>query len=106
MIRHTRLTFAFLALAWAVVAAWQVMEHSRVEKSGRDALVRRSHDISGTVSKLVRAQRFFGTVSQERMEDALGSLVSTDGIESIALLNRDSEIVVSVGTPIDFNIKG
>ncbi len=106
MIRHTRLIFALLALAWAVVAAWQVMEHSRVEKSGRDALVRRSHDISGTVSKLVRAQRFFGTVSQERMEDALGSLVSTNDIESIALLNRDGEIVVSVGTPIDFNIRG
>ena len=106
MIRHTRLVFAVLAFAWTIVAAWQFMEHSRVEKSGRDALVRRSHDISGTVSKLVRAQRFFGTVSQERMEDALGSLVSTNDIESIALLNRDGEIVVSVGTPIDFNIKG
>ena len=57
MIRHTRLIFVLLGLAWAIVAAWQVMEHSRVEKSARDALVRRSHDISGTVSKLARAQR-------------------------------------------------
>ena len=106
MIRHTRLAFILLAAVWVVVAGWQVMEHERVEKSARDALVRRSHDISGTVSKLVRAQRFFGTVSQERMEDALGALVSAGDIESIALLNREGEIVVSVGPPIDFNIKG
>lgn len=106
MIRHTRLIFVLLGLAWAFVAAWQVMEHSRVEKSARDALVRRSHDISGTVSKIVRAQRFFGAVSQERMEDALGALISAGDIESIALLNRDGEIVVSVGPPIDFDTKG
>lgn len=106
MIRHTRFSFALLAIAWAIVAVWQFMEHSRVEKSARDALVRRSHDISGTVSKLVRAQRFFGVVSQDRMEDALSALVSTNDIESIALLNREGEIVVSVGAPIDFNTKG
>ena len=106
MIRHTRLAFVVLAVIWAVVVGWQMAEHSRVEKSGRDALINRTRDITGTLGTFIQSQRRFGVVSQDRMETALQALVTSGELQSIALLNKEGEIVASAGATIDFDTKG
>lgn len=106
MIRHPRLAFILLATVWALVAAWQAMEHERVEKAAREALIRRSRDITGTMGKFIESQRRFGVVSQERMEVALRSVITFGGLQSLALLNRTGEIVASAGAPVDLEAKG
>ncbi len=106
MIRHPRLAFLLLAAVWALVAVWQTMEHDRVEKAAREALIRRSRDITGTMGKFIESQRRFGVVSQERMEVALRSVITFGGLQSLALLNRTGEIVASAGAPVDLEAKG
>ncbi len=106
MIRHTRLALVALAVVWAVVAGWQVAEHSRVEKAGRDALINRTRDITGTLGTFIQSQRRFGVVSQDRMETALQALVTSGELQSIALLNAVGEIVASAGAQIDLHTKG
>ncbi|MEN9574670.1 MAG: hypothetical protein RL514_2525 [Verrucomicrobiota bacterium] len=106
MIRHTRLVIGLLVAVWALVAAWQAMEHGRVEADARDALIRRSRDITGTLAKFIESQRRFGVVSQERMEVALEALVTSGELQSLALLNRLGEVVASAGAPVDLDAKG
>lgn len=106
MIRHTRLVIGLLVAVWTLVAVWQAMEHSRVEADARDALIRRSRDITGTLAKFIESQRRFGVVSQERMEVALEALVTSGELQSLALLNRLGEVVASAGAPVDLDAKG
>lgn len=106
MIRHTRFVVGLLISVWTLVAIWQVMEHNRVESGARDALIRRSRDITGTLAKFVESQRRFGVVSQERMEVALEALVTSGELQSLALLNRLGEVVASAGAPVDFDATG
>lgn len=106
MIRHTRLAFGLLLAAWVAMAVWQVIEHHRVETAARDALIRRSRDITGTLGKFIESQRRFGVVFQERMEVALQSVITFGGLQSLALLNRTGEIVASAGVPVDLEARG
>ncbi|MEQ2009347.1 MAG: hypothetical protein ABMA26_21405, partial [Limisphaerales bacterium] len=106
MIRHPRLAFILLLAAWSAMAVWQVIEHSRVETAAREALIRRSRDITGTLGKFIESQRRFGVVSQERMEVALQSVITFGGLQSLALLNRAGETVASAGVPVDLEAKG
>ena len=106
MIRRPSLAFVLLLVAWAAFAAWQVAEHGRVETVAREALLRRSRDITGTLGKFIESQRRFGVVSQERMEIALQSVVTFSGLQSLALLNRTGEVVASAGGPVDLEAKG
>lgn len=106
MIRHTRLAFGLLLAAWAAMAVWQVVEHNRVETAAREALIRRSRDITGTLGKFIESQRRFGVVSQERMEVALQSVITFGGLQSLALLNKAGEVVASAGVPVDLEARG
>jgi signal transduction histidine kinase len=106
MIRHPRTAFLLLLAAWAALAVWQVVEHSRVETVAREALLRRSRDITGTMGKFIESQRRFGVVSQERMEVALQSVITFGGLQSLALLNKAGEIVASAGVPADLEARG
>ncbi|TXT44717.1 MAG: histidine kinase [Limisphaerales bacterium] len=106
MIRHPRPAFVLLLAAWITFAVWQVVEHSRVETAAREALLRRSRDITGTLGKFIESQRRFGVVSQERMEVALQSVITFGGLQSLALLNRAGEIVASAGKPADLEARG
>lgn len=105
MPRNTRLAFVALAVIWTVIAAWQIAEHSHVEKAGRDTLINRTRDITGTLGTFISSQRRFGVVSQDRMETALQALVTSGELQSIALLNAAGEIVASAGAPIDLDTK-
>jgi signal transduction histidine kinase len=106
MIRHPRFAFGLLLAVWIAMAVWQVVEHSRVETAAREALLRRSRDITGTLGKFIESQRRFGVVSQERMEVALQSVITFGGLQSLALLNKAGEIVASAGMPADLEARG
>src|SRR2546426_10181169 len=75
--RRTRLVYGLLLAVWAVVVIWQVLEHDRVEKAARAALINRSRDITTTLGVVIRSQRFRGVVLQERLEPALKELVKS-----------------------------
>lgn len=106
MIRHPRFAFGLLLAVWVAMAVWQVVEHSRVETAAREALLRRSRDITGTLGKFIESQRRFGVVSQERMEVALQSVITFGGLQSLALLNKAGEVVASAGVPADLEARG
>src|SRR4051794_40164398 len=98
MTRRSWLVYGTLLAIWAILIGWQVAEHSRVKRSAQVALINRSKDISNTLGLLMRSQRFFGLISKERLETALGELVNPE-LHSIALLNAEEEVVASAGPP-------
>jgi signal transduction histidine kinase len=107
MFRRSRLVYGLLFAVWAMVVAWQIVEHDRVKDSGRAALVNRSRDITTTLGLVIRSQRRWGgAVAQERVESALSELVKSGEVSSIALLNASGEVVASAGAPIDLEMKG
>lgn len=107
MIRRSRLVYGLLLAVWAIVVAWQIVEHNRVKRSARAALINRSRDITVTLGLVIRSQRRWGgAVAQERVESALSELVKSGEVSSIALLNASGDVVASAGAPIDLEIKG
>jgi signal transduction histidine kinase len=102
----TPLVYAALAVVWALIASWQVVEHQRVRQAAQAALLNRSQDITGTLGLVLRSQRRWGMVSQERLEPALRELVRSGEVISLALLNASGEVVVSAGAPLDFEAQG
>jgi signal transduction histidine kinase len=96
------LVYGALVLILALIAGWQAVEHRRVQQAARAALINRSHDITSTLGLVLRSQRRWGMVSQERLESALKELVRSGEAISLALLNAAGEVVVSAGEPISF----
>jgi signal transduction histidine kinase len=107
MIRKAKPVYAGLAVVWCLIVIWQMLEHRRVTAAAQSALINRSEDITTTLGLVIRSQRRFGgIVSQERLESALKEMVRAGEMTSVALLNAAGEVVVSAGTPIDFQQKG
>ncbi len=106
LFKRTKLVYGLLLAGWAMVVAWQIVEHGRVTTSARTALINRSRDITATLGLVIRSQRRWGGVSQERIESALKELVKSDELSSVELLNASGEVVASAGTPIDLEAKG
>src|SRR5437764_7724451 len=101
MISRTRLVYGLLLAVWALIVTWQVVEHDRVKKSARTALINRSRDITTTLGVVIRSQRFRGLLFQERLEPALKDLVKSGELTSVALLNGSGDVVASAGPSID-----
>ena len=106
MTHRTRPVYFVLLVVWLLVVVWQVVEHRRVEEAVRVALINRSKDISGTVGLVLRSQRRFGIISQDRLESALSALIKPDELTGVAILNTRGEQVASAGVPIDLELKG
>jgi len=106
MIQRTRPVYVVLLAVWVLVVIWQMVEHRRVERTVRGALINRSKDISSTVGLVLRSQRRFGIISQERLESALSALIKQDELTGVSILNPRGEIVASAGTPIDLEWNG
>src|SRR5437867_12103584 len=98
---RTRFVYGFLLGVWCVIIAWQVAEHIRVKTSERAALINRSRDSAATVAAVIRSQRRWGVVSQERLESALKEMVNSGVLTSVALLNVAREVVASAGSPTE-----
>ena len=101
MIRRTGLVYGLLVAVWGMIVAWQTVEHHRVERSERTALINRSRDITTTLGVVIRSQRFRGLIFQERLERALKDLVKSGELSSVAMLNASGEVVASAGPAID-----
>lgn len=106
MIQRTRPVYIVLLAVWALVVLWQLIEHRRVEQHVREALINRSKDISSTVGLVLRSQRRFGVISQDRLESALTALIKPDELAGVSILNTRGEIVASAGAPIDLELTG
>ncbi|HYV31039.1 MAG TPA: hypothetical protein VEO53_08045, partial [Candidatus Binatia bacterium] len=106
MLRRTKLVYGLLLAVWGLIVAWQIVEHNRVEKAARTALTNRSKDIATTLGLVIRSQRRWGSILQERIESALKELVKSGELSSVALLNASGEVVASAGEPIDLEAKG
>jgi hypothetical protein len=95
--------FGLLLGAWLLVTAWQIEEHHRVKEAAKTDLRYRSEEIANTVSAVIRAARFRGTVVQDRLEPVLrllvtgrtNELVKSSGLISVTLLNTNGDPVVS-----------
>ncbi len=107
MIRRTRLVYGVLISLWALILAWQIMEHHRVRHYSRETLINRAKDICNTCGVVIRSQRRFGGfISRERLESALKPLIRPGEVLSLALLNTAGDVVASAGAPIDFERQG
>jgi signal transduction histidine kinase len=105
LLHYSKLVYALLAAVWLVIVAWQVAEHKRVRHTAENSLRNRSKAIVSTLSTVVRSMRFGGSVRQDRLAAALEDLVKNGEASSIALLNGDSELILSAGEPLTDEIK-
>jgi len=109
--RRSTLVYGLLFLVWVLVAGWQVEQHYRVQEAAKTGLINRSKEIANTLSAVIRAMRFRGSVFQDKLEPVLNELVygstnqlvKSSELISVALLNTTNGIVVSAGEPIDFS---
>ena len=104
--RRSFWVYGLLCAAWVVVLGWQVAEHFRVQRAAETELRHRAKDISTTVGIVLRSQRRFGVISQERLESALTELVRPSQLSGVALLNAAGEVVASAGAHVDVQPKG
>lgn len=95
-----------LAAVWVMIIAWQFVEHDRVQRAAKVALINRAKDISTTLGIVLRSQRLFGVISKDRLESALNELVKPEELNAVAMLNAAGEVVASAGATIDFSVKG
>src|SRR5208282_560537 len=101
--RNSTLIYGLLLGVWVLVVAWQIEEHARVREAAKNDLRNRSKEIANTVSAVIRAARFRGTVVQNRIEPVLNLIVRTNALVksseliSVTLLNTNGDPVVSVG---------
>lgn len=106
MIQRGRLVYGLLLTVWALIVAWQVGEHARVNRAAKVALINRAKDISTTLGIVLRSQRRFGVISKDRLESALNELTNPEELKAVAMLNASGEVVASAGVPIDFAVTG
>lgn len=103
--RRSTLIYGLLLGVWLLVVGWQVEEHHRVKDAAKTDLRNRSNEIADTLSAVVRANSFRGTVLQNHLEPVLNELVSSrtnqlispSGVISIALLNTAGKPLIAVG---------
>jgi signal transduction histidine kinase len=100
------LVYAALLVVSILIVGWQAIEHRRVREAARAALINRSRDITGTLGLVLRTQRRWGMVSQERLQPALKELVRSGEVISLALLNAAGEVVVAAGAPLETETRG
>ncbi len=93
--------YVLLLVAWLAVVGWLTVEHVRVRQTARATLQGRGRDITTTLGLVIRSNRRFGSVAQDRIEPALKELVKTAEVESIHLLNKSGEVVASAGGSVD-----
>jgi len=109
--RRSTLIYGLLFLVWVLVAGWQVEQHYRVQETAKSSLLNRSKEIANTLSAVIRAMRFRGSVFQDKLEPVLNELVygstnqlvKSSELISVGFLNTTNGVVVSVGAPVDLS---
>ena len=95
-----------LLTVWAMILAWQIVEHQRVHHAAKVALINRAKDVSTTLGIVLRSQRRFGVISKERLETALNELLNREELKGVTMLNATGGVVALAGVPIDLQLKG
>jgi signal transduction histidine kinase len=111
--RRNLFVYVLLAGVWALIAAWQVQEHVRVENYARTSLRNRSKDIADTMGSFIRGLQWGGAVFSDRLQPVLDRLASSPTNElsssgevlSVLLLNTNGDLVAKAGNPIDLQQK-
>src|SRR5690349_20745761 len=104
MNKQSRLVYGVLIAVWAVMIAWQTVEHNRVRRVAKAQLRNRAKDISKTVALVLSSQRHL--ITKERLESALNSLVKPEELNAVAMLNVAGDVVAQAGAAIDLQEKG
>jgi signal transduction histidine kinase len=99
--RRSWVVYGMLMAIWAMLIGWQIAEHMRARQAFQNMVVDRGRSITTTCGLLMRGSRYFGVVSQERLEAALNELVDTNELRSVKLLNTNGEAVASAGVPFE-----
>jgi signal transduction histidine kinase len=102
--RRSLAVIGLLLATWLLVVGWQAEEHQRVANAAKLDLRNRSHEIANTISAVIRAARFRGTILQDHIQPVLEFLVthtntlvqSGDRLIAVTLLNTNGDPVVSV----------
>ncbi|MFC1601875.1 histidine kinase dimerization/phospho-acceptor domain-containing protein, partial [Candidatus Sumerlaeota bacterium] len=96
--KRTITVYALLAVAWIVIACWQLLEHSRTADAARASLLNRARDISMSLGVVIRSQGRFVFVRRSRLEAALEELVgASDELLAVALVNKSGDIMGEAG---------
>ena len=104
MANRTKNITGLMVALWALVIVWQTFEHHRVREAAREEVIRRAKDISRTLAVVIRSQRFWGIVSEERLQSALKELyMKSEVLKSVALLNGVGDVLIAAGDPLDPN---
>jgi signal transduction histidine kinase len=99
-IRHWAV-YVMLAAVWGALIGWQAAEHVRLRKEVLHHVTDRGRFLSSACGRLMRPRRFLGgVVNRERLEAALNTLVDTNELLAVELLNNADEVVASAGLPI------
>ncbi len=98
--RRSPIVYGAIIAAWLGIVAWQAVEHFRVREEARGAVVNRARDITTTLGVVIRSQRRFGMVAQDRIEPALNELIKSGELKSISLLNAGGAVVASAGESV------
>jgi signal transduction histidine kinase len=99
--RHLIVPIVLIGCGLAV-SAWQAVEHSKFERTAKEAMIKRGRDITSTLGVVLRSQRRYGLlVVKERIEPSLQALVQSEELESIAILAATGEPLASAGRPMD-----
>src|SRR5438034_10904893 len=101
-----RLVSGVLLAVWTMILAWQIVEHQRVRHSAKVALINRAKDISTTLGIVLRSQRRFGVIYQDRLESTLHELLRPEELNGVTLLNATGGVVALAGVPVDPELKG
>ncbi|HTQ52423.1 MAG TPA: hypothetical protein VMJ12_17080, partial [Candidatus Acidoferrales bacterium] len=75
--RRSALIYGLLLGVWLLVVGWQIEEHARVDAAAKTDLQNRSTGIANTLSAVVRALRFRGTLLQDRLQPVLDDMVNS-----------------------------
>ena len=104
MIQRTRLVYGLLIVVWALLLAWQGVEHGRVESAERAKLRNSAKLTTTTVAIVLRSQSHFGVISKDRLESTLASLLNPSELTAVSMRNAAGKEVASAGPPIDFDV--
>ncbi len=96
---RARWVAGLLLLAWLLVLAWQVYEHSRVVAAAQLDVQHRARDIANNLSAVTQALEFRGNVAEDRLAKVLNNMVTngTTRLVSVSLLNTNGDSVLSEG---------
>ncbi|HEV7928159.1 MAG TPA: ATP-binding protein [Verrucomicrobiae bacterium] len=96
--------YGMLAAILGALLGWQAAEHIRVSKQLHDRITDLAHGKADSCARLMRSRRFSGgVISTERLEGALSTLVDTNELRAVELLNNANQVVASAGDT-NFNL--